>query len=175
LNPSDRRPALDLDELFADHGKRLYRLALRLSRSPEDAEDLVQETFLRVAEHARRVPRRPADSEAWLVRVLVNLSRDRHRRATTARRATPALLAETPTVAAASTAVEARRDVVRALAALPPRRRAVVVLVELEELDSAEVARLLGIARVTVRWHLAAGRAELRRRLGVDPTEEDPR
>ena len=48
-----------------------------------------------------------------------------------------------------------------ALARLPARLRAVVVLHELEELPVAAVARLLGIAAVTVRWHLLAARREL--------------
>jgi RNA polymerase sigma-70 factor (ECF subfamily) len=165
---------LDLAALFARHGRRLLRLAWRLTGRPEAAEDLVQEAFLRAAEKPRRVPVDPTGSEAWLVRVVVNLARDGFRRAATHRRAEPALLAAERTTPDPADAAEARRDVARALAALPPRRRAVVVLVELEELDTAQVARLLGIARVTVRWHLAAGRAELRRRLGAPPRQETP-
>ncbi len=61
------------------------------------------------------------------------------------------------------------RDVVReALTQLPPRRRAVVVLRELEELATADVAALLGLSAVTVRWHLSQGRKQLRELLEVD-------
>ncbi len=60
-----------------------------------------------------------------------------------------------------------------ALARLSPRRRAVVALHELEGTDVAEVARLLGISRATVRWHLAAARRDLKQFLGVeDPAGE---
>jgi len=53
----------------------------------------------------------------------------------------------------------------RALDSLPPRRRAVVVMHELEELPISEIASLLGIGAVTVRWHLSTGRRELSRAL----------
>ncbi len=156
---------LDLGELFERHGRALLRLARRLVG--EDAEDLVQEAFLRAAERSG-MPADPERCEAWLVRVLVNLARDRYRRARVRRQA-KVLLAR-PDRAPDDPAAEAlaRRDVTAALACLPPRRRAVVVLHELQELDSGEIARLLGIRAVTVRWHLAAGRSELARLLGLD-------
>jgi RNA polymerase sigma factor (sigma-70 family) len=49
-----------------------------------------------------------------------------------------------------------------ALASLPPRRRAVVILRELEALPVPEIAALLGVSAITVRWHLAAGLRRLR-------------
>ena len=58
----------------------------------------------------------------------------------------------------------------QALAMLSPRRRAVVVLRELEDRSVEEIAKLLGIGRVTVRWHLAAGRKHLARILGAPDT-----
>jgi len=65
-----------LGELFDAHHQRLYRLARRISRDPEEARDLVQETFLRAARHERPLARGTLDEEAWLVRTLVNLCRD---------------------------------------------------------------------------------------------------
>ena len=64
-----------------------------------------------------------------------------------------------------------RQAVAAALARLPARRRAVVVLHELEERDVPEIARLLGLARPTVRWHLAAARRELRRLLTTEDAQ----
>lgn len=61
----------------------------------------------------------------------------------------------------------ARAAVQHALARLAPRRRAVVVLYELDGMPIAHIARLLGIAAVTVRWHLSVGRREMARILGA--------
>ncbi len=74
--PEDLLRPERLGELFDAHQARLYRLARRLSGDPEEARDLVQETFLRAARR-RSLPARETGREAWLVRVLVNLCRDR--------------------------------------------------------------------------------------------------
>ena len=131
-----------LGALFDAHHQRLYRLARRLSRSAEDARDVVQDTFLRAARTPASVPVGMPNEEAWLVR------------GDAARPLRP------PDVAAA---VVARALVRRALASLPPRRRAIVVLHELEGAGISEIARLLGVAAVTVRWHLARGRRDMAR------------
>lgn len=154
-----------LAALFDAHHTRLYRLARRLSRDADEARDLVQETFLRAA-RARQLPGDAAGEEAWLVRVLVNLCRDRWRR-NKVRMATPLEPAHCdPTDQEA--ALIARSMVWRALEALSPRRRAVIVMHELEGTSIAEIARLLGVAAVTVRWHLSTGRRELTRILRND-------
>ncbi len=61
----------------------------------------------------------------------------------------------------------ARATIWRALDALPPRRRAVVVMHELEELPIATIASLLGISAITARWHLSKGRRDLERILRI--------
>lgn len=150
-----------LATLFEAHQRRLFLLARRMVGDPEESRDVVQEVFVRAA-HAR-LPGDPGACEAWLVRTTVNACRDRRRRERVRRLARARLAEET----AADPAVQAdpdqalRRAVTSALAALPPRQRAVVVLHELEDRDIADVARLLGISRVTVRWHLAAARRRL--------------
>jgi RNA polymerase sigma-70 factor (ECF subfamily) len=60
-------------------------------------------------------------------------------------------------------ALIARSAIWRALDVLPPRRRAVVVLHELEERSVREISALLGITAITVRWHLSVGRRDLAR------------
>ncbi len=157
-----------LGELFDTHHERLYRLARRLARNPEDARDLVQEAFLRAARNEGGLPRGAGECEAWLVRTTVNLCRDLRRREAVRARASrdPADPGHRPDPEAESAIRLAVQD---ALASLPPRRRAVVVLHEMEGLDTPEIARLLEIAPVTVRWHLHAGRAALRRMLRATP------
>src|SRR5215208_3826740 len=67
--------------LFDLHHPRLFRLARRLSRNADDARDVVQETFLRAARSPRSIPYGVSNEEAWLVRVLINICRDRWRQA----------------------------------------------------------------------------------------------
>jgi RNA polymerase sigma-70 factor (ECF subfamily) len=138
-------------------------VARRRPRHAPAARDLVQETFLRAA-GARRLPDTAQEQEAWLVRVLVNLCRDRWRQIQVRRRLTPTIEASSPAAGANQEAALLARSVVwHALETLPPRRRAVIVMHELEERSIAEIARLLGVASVTVRWHLSRGRRELAR------------
>src|SRR5215510_13855282 len=93
-----------LAALFDAHYERLYRLARRLVPTADDALDLVQETFLKAARTARSIPSGFADEEAWLVRVLVNIQRDRWRKAAVRRRyndeTRPSIVAGTDTEAA---------------------------------------------------------------------------
>jgi RNA polymerase sigma-70 factor (ECF subfamily) len=158
----DRVPAERLGTLFDTHRARLYALARRLSRDPEEARDLVQETFLRVARRPGRIPASDSGAEAWLVRTLVNLCRDRHRklRVRGSHRVDPE---SRPDPSNLESRAVARATVEAALARLPARCRAVIVMHELEEIDTAEIARLLGLSRATVRWHLHRGRRDLKK------------
>lgn len=164
-------PPARVAALFDAHYERLYRLARRLTSNADDALDLVQDTFLR-ASGASFIPDGPSAEEAWLVRVLVNIRRDQWRRAVARRQhgayaGSLALRASDPEAQAI-----ARTLVWHALEALHPRRRAVLVLHELEGMKAAAIAALLGISVVTVRWHLSRGRRELMRILG--PAMEKP-
>jgi RNA polymerase sigma-70 factor (ECF subfamily) len=150
--------------LFDGHYDRLYRLARRLTASTDDALDLVQETFVKAARHPKSIPDGHANEEAWLVRVLINIRRDQWRKTSTRNRFEVAGSAETLSVASgedAERAAIARNVVWRALEVLSPRRRAVVVMHELEEMAVADIASLLGISQITVRWHLSMGRRDL--------------
>jgi RNA polymerase sigma-70 factor (ECF subfamily) len=152
-----------LEALFEAYSDRLYRLARRLTATSDEARDLVQDTFLRAASFIKSVPAGSGAEEAWLVRVLVNIQRDRWRKSAVRKRLNAALVSATlfnPT-ADGESALIARADVWRALELLPPRRRAVVILCELEGLSISAIASLLGIAAITVRWHLSKGRRHL--------------
>ena len=160
--PVDGRAEAELRvaTLFDTHHRRLYALARRMSGSADEARDLVQETFLRVTASPQRVPVGASREEAWLVRVLINLCRDRWRRSAVRQRHTDDL----PTASGPADperTVMARSVIWRALEQLSPRRRAIVVMHELEGLSPVDIARVLGVATVTVRWHLSRGRREL--------------
>ncbi len=150
-----------LGALFDAHAARLYRLARRMTPDAEDARDLVQDTFLRAARAGQSLPVGAAAEEAWLVRVLVNLCRDTWRKRANRARLDARQIAERSRHPEA--ALVARRAVWQALESLAPRRRAAIVLYELEGVAIADIATLLGVSAVTVRWHLSRGRRELAR------------
>src|SRR5439155_26125367 len=95
-----------------------------------------QETFLRAAKSLRSIPAGRAREEAWLVRVLINIRRDEWRRAAVRRRSV-AILGADPTTDDSNleSALIAKREVWGALDALHPRRRAIVIMSELEGID----------------------------------------
>ena len=149
--------------LFDAHHERLYRLARRLVPTAADALDLVQETFLKAARAPGSIPSGFADEEAWLVRVLVNIQRDRWRKLLVRRRHDTETRASSGPASDTEAALVARAAVWTALDRLPPRRRAIIVMHELEGLTVNDVASVLNITAITVRWHLSSGRRDLAR------------
>jgi RNA polymerase sigma factor (sigma-70 family) len=158
-----------LASLFDVHYDRLYRLARRLSPSADEALDLVQETFLKATRSAKSIPIGATDEEAWLVCVLINIRRDQWRKKSVRDRHDQAQFeagqASHLRLAGRDQEAEliAKNTVWQALDILPPRRRAVVVMHELEDLPIPSIASLLGINEITVRWHLSKGRRDLKR------------
>ncbi len=150
-----------LERLFEIHQPRLYRLARRMSSSADEAADLVQETFLRVARRPGSLPPDSQSEEAWLVRVLVNLCRDEWRKRDVRRRYDQHEGHVSPPRPSLETQLVAHATVWGALRELAPRRRAAIVMYELEGASIPRIAACLGIAAVTVRWHLSRGRKEL--------------
>jgi len=161
-----------IGDLFDRHHQRLYGLARRLSSDSEEARDLVQEAFLRAARRPGSLPTDDGKAEAWLVRVVVNLCRDRYRRLAVRRRPEVVHNLAQPQPASPESQAVARASVQAALASLKPKRRAVIVLRELAGLPVADVARLLGMNPGTVRWHHSSGRKQLVRLLNA---QESPR
>lgn len=161
LSPS-REERIEL--LFERHHQRLFGLALRMTGDREEARDLVQECFLRIVRSADRLPAGEPAGEAWSVRTLVNLCRDRRRRVRVREEAAKRI-DSLEAIPSQEGEVVARRTLERAMAGLRPRRRAILILCELEERPVSEVADLLGLARATVRWHLAAARKSLSKQL----------
>jgi RNA polymerase sigma factor (sigma-70 family) len=144
------------ERLFDAHHERLFKLARRLSTDHDQASDLVQETFMRVVRSGSPLPADRDGQIAWLVTALVNLARDRGRRAAIRQRAQAGERREC--TAGPEAAYVARIAVQTALARLDARRRAVIVLHEIEGEPVARVATLLGISAITVRWHLGIAR-----------------
>jgi len=151
-------PPADLEQALLTLEPRLFGLALRLCGKRHEAEDLVQEAYLR-ALSAQADFRRDAPLWAWLARILVNLWRNRLRRApesplTTEPIGTPAILREL-----AGSELELRLE--DALQRLSPLQRATVLLRSREGFSYAEIALSLGISLESVKVHLHQGRKRL--------------
>jgi RNA polymerase sigma-70 factor (ECF subfamily) len=157
-NSADR-----LSALFDAYCDRLYSLARRLAPNADDARDLVQETFLRAARSPRSVPLGLTSEEAWLVRVLINIRRDEWRKTAVRKRHDRGMRRSASVSNDQEAVLVAHATVWQALDSLTPRRRAVVVMHELERLTIPAIALLLGISAITVRWHLSRGRRDLAR------------
>jgi RNA polymerase sigma factor (sigma-70 family) len=144
-----------------EHGALFGALVL-ITGNRREAEDVMQDAFLRIWERWHLV-QSLANPTGYLYRTAMNSFRMRRRRALVAARHAIRRLRTTKELEEA----EARHEVDRGLAAMPPRQRAAVVLTELLEFSSGEAAEALGVKPATVRKLAQQGRDTLRRTLGV--------
>jgi RNA polymerase sigma-70 factor (ECF subfamily) len=157
------------EDVVAQHGQRVYRLAYRLTGNRPDAEDLTQEVFVRVFRSLSSYT--PGTFEGWLHRITTNLFLDQMRRKqrirfdSLAEDAAERLAGREPTPAQAYDDTHFDDDVQRALDHMQPEFRAAVVLADIEGLSYEEIAATLGVKIGTVRSRIHRGRAQLRREL----------
>jgi RNA polymerase sigma factor (sigma-70 family) len=150
--------------VLTEHGPALWRIALVVSGSRQDAEDLLAAAVLRALPHLHRVDSGgPAAVPAYLRRVMLNLRASEWRR----RRATVLLSAEAANERPETTGdladrVALRTDIAACLDRLGPRQRAVVILRYLEDRSVADTARLLDCSSETVRSQAHRALARLR-------------
>lgn len=158
------------DRIMILHQHRIVSLAWRLLGNREDARDAAQETFLRVFKHLKSYD--PAqDFAGWLYRIAVNACRDLARK----RKRQPAVSLEDEFAEGRigepagrdnteEGAVQAQRQklLALALATLTEKERLAIVLRDLQELPTEEVARILGSSPTTVRTQISTGRAKIR-------------
>ena len=167
---SSAAPSLERwDDIVRTYADSVYRLAYRLSGNVQDAEDLTQETFIRVFRSLDRY--RPGTFEGWLHRITTNLFLDQVRHRSVVRM--EALPEDTERVGSNSAGPAAliddkllHPDLQRALDTLSPDYRVAVVLCDIEGLRYEEIADLLGVKIGTVRSRIHRGRAQLRAQLG---------
>lgn len=142
-----------LEALVRRHEHTLYRTALAILADPQEAEDAVQDTFLKYLEKAPACPDE-ARERAWLLRVTVNGCKTRLR--SPWRRRTAPLSEWLPAPGGEET------HALEAVLALPPKERAAVHLFYYEGYHTAEIAALTGEAEGTVRSRLSRARGRLR-------------
>ncbi len=158
------------DELVRQHADRVYRLAYRLSGNVHDAEDLTQETFIRVFRSLSSY--RAGTFEGWLHRITTNLFLDMVRRRNRIRmEALPEDYDRVPSDRPDPEQIyhdsRLAPDLQRALASLAPEFRAAVVLCDVEGLSYEEIAATLGVKLGTVRSRIHRGRQAIREHLAA--------
>jgi RNA polymerase sigma-70 factor, ECF subfamily len=153
------RIALPFDEFFDAERQRLFRALLLITHDSADAEDLMQEAFVRVWERWDRVGTLD-DPVGYLFKTALNLRRSALRRAMTA--ATRSI--RPPAQRDPIESIIERDQAMRSLASLTARQRAAVVVTELLGYGSEEAGRILGIRPGTVRMLTSQARAALRER-----------
>ncbi len=159
--------------VYAEHFDRVLGYALRRVARPEDAADVVAETFLVAWRRLADVPDEPR-TRLWLYavarRVLANQRRGDRRRLALGERLGAELAACAPDHALA---VVDRVRYAAALARLSMTDREIVMLHAWEELEPREIAEVLGISAVAARSRLSRARVRLREALGEAPPDDD--
>ncbi len=159
--------APDLAVLVRDYSPLLYRVALSLLRNSAEAEDVVQDVFLRVLQRQRELAS-VVEVRPWLVRIAWNLAIDRIRRLRPQQMddAFAAALVSADLPADQALAESTRiRQVLNAMEKLPQRERQALLLSAMDELSTAEIGAVLGKSESSVRSLLFRARAHLRQRL----------
>lgn len=146
---------IEIQDLYAASYRRLLGQLIGVTGSVAEAEDVVQEAFVRGLDHPRRLL--GADNpEAWLRTVAVNLARSRWRRTQRLLGLAPRLVEEPGDGEA-----DGHLDLLRALRKLPAGQREVIALHHLADLTVEQVADTLGLPTGTVKARLSRGRAAL--------------
>jgi len=146
---------LEIQELYAGSYRRLLGQLIGVTGNVAEAEDVVQEAFVRGLDHPRRLL--AADNpEAWLRTVAVNLARSRWRRAQRLIGLAPRILHDPPVADTDGHVV-----LIQALRRLPAGQREVIALHHLADLTVEQVADTLGLPTGTVKARLSRGRVAL--------------
>ena len=161
------RTEVDLATLVETYSSLLFRVAHSVVRSRSEAEDVVQDVFVRVLENRRRLLE-VREMRVWLIRIAWNLALDRRRRIRPEQFdegfAEGLVSRELPADEALN---EARRmrAVLREMERLPKAERHVLLLSVTDQLGTAEMAEILGRSESAVRALLFRARTRLRERL----------
>jgi RNA polymerase sigma-70 factor (ECF subfamily) len=166
--PAIEKEEIDLAGLVGTYSGLLFRVAYSVLRNASEAEDVVQDTFVRVLRQRGRLAG-VQDMRVWLVRIAWNLALDRRRRVRPEQMEdglAEALVAKS--LPQDEAFAEARRmtSVLAEIERLPGKEREVLLLSAVEELGTAEMAGVLGKSESAVRALLFRARTRLKERLG---------
>jgi RNA polymerase sigma-70 factor (sigma-E family) len=164
----------DFEEFVANRAAVLLRYAHVLTGDPHRAEDLVQSALASCYRHWSRV--RPGEAERYVRKAILNAHLTWWRRLGRRRESSTAdvsgVVTPATVMASADAGLEDRDEVWRALATLPPRQRAVLVLRYYDDLTEEETARQLEVTVGTVKSQHAKALRSLRAHLAATPLDE---
>lgn len=170
----DRDTAGDfVESLFAKHHGEIYAYLIRMLRDPELAADLTQDAFIKAYRNYESLEK-PENARAWLYQIAHRVALDELRRRKIVRFLPWTGEARGSAPSAEHLAMELRLsgDMERALARIPERQRAALLLAELHDLTGLELATALGVSHVAARALLTRARESLRQALAAERASE---
>jgi RNA polymerase sigma-70 factor, ECF subfamily len=169
-SPSRARAEADSSEaiaaLVAQYSTTLYRVAYSITRNTAEAEDAVQETFLRVLRHREKLGE-IRDHRVWLVRIAWNVVLDRKRRSKTRPETEDVadlvrvLPAKDPTAESSTISSQEHARILGLIDQLPKKEREALLLSAVEELSTTQAAEVLGTTESSVRSRIFRARHQL--------------
>lgn len=159
MSDSPRAVGDSFDRIFQERQVQVLRTAYRITGNWADAEDVAQQVFVRLHRHGVNFAN-DAALNSWLYRVTANLCVDQFR---SAKPTSPIFDLASPNGSAEAAVIqgEEKERLLAALAMLPTKERAAIVLREIEGLSTAEVAEALGSTAGTVRSQIAKATSRL--------------
>jgi len=166
----DVETADPVEVLVREHARFVFQVAYSVLRHPHDAEDVVQETFLRVVRHRGELDE-VREPKAWLARIAWRIAVDRRRNQPEMVRDAEALLAQLHATGISAEQMverdEMKRLVESLIAALPQELREPLQLSTVEEMSAGAIAAVVGIPEATVRTRLFRARQILKEKLAA--------
>jgi len=159
-----------LESAVHEHARLVFRIAYSVLRNHHDAEDAVQETFIRVLRYGAKLTE-VHDQRAWLARIAWRVAAERskkpHRRMPTSSHALEQLRSTTPDAEQALLGSERMVLFERVIANLPRKLRDPLILSALNEMSPADVANVLDTSEMAVRSRIFRARQMLKEKLAA--------
>lgn len=162
-----------VETLFAKHQAEIYAYLLRMMRDPEIAADMTQDAFIKAYRNYETLEK-PENARAWLYQIAHRVALDEIRRRKIVRFLPWTGESRGAAPSAEHLVMDARLsgDLQRALARIPERQRAALLLAELHDLTGLELAAALGVSHVAARALLTRARESLRQALASERAAE---
>jgi RNA polymerase sigma-70 factor (ECF subfamily) len=165
--------AIFVEEIFSKHHGEIYAYLFRMMRDPEVAADMTQDAFIKAYKNYDTLEK-PENARAWLYQIAHRVALDEIRRRKIIRFLPWTGESKGSAPSAEHLVMDARLsgDLQRALARIPERQRAALLLAELHDLTGLELAAALGVSHVAARALLTRARESLRQALAAEREAE---